>query len=73
MSALIDRVMDGFDSMNMSYLACTIPLDQVSVAGYMNSLPTLGMHDPSTTFDENSYIGSVLMPSLSKEASYIMI
>lgn len=59
MSAGIEQVMDGFDSMNMPYLASTISLEQVSVAGYMNSLPTLGIHDSSSAFDDNSYLGLV--------------
>lgn len=66
MSAVFEQVMDGFDSMNMPYLASTVSLEQVSVAGYMNSLPTLGIHDPSTAFDANSYIGLVLMRSISQ-------
>lgn len=59
MSAGIEQVMDGFDSMNMPYLASTISLEQVSVAGYMNSLPALGIHDSPSAFDDNSYIGLV--------------
>ena len=49
--------MEGFDTMNMPYLASTISLEQVSVAGYMNSLPALGIHDQSSGFDASNFIG----------------
>lgn len=58
--------------MNMPYLASTVSLEQVSVAEYMNSLPTLGMHDPSTAYDANSFIGLVLMPSISQQAFFYL-
>ncbi|SLM38159.1 p53-like transcription factor, DNA-binding [Lasallia pustulata] len=67
MSAAVYEVMEGFDAMSMPYLANTISMDQVSVAGYMNSLPALGIHDPSTAFGDNSYIGSVPMPTVSQQ------
>lgn len=66
MSKVINQVMEGFDSTNMPYMASTISLDQISVAGYMNSLPTLSMHDTSASFDDDSYVGSVSVHSMSQ-------
>ncbi|KAI4128561.1 MAG: hypothetical protein LQ347_004127, partial [Umbilicaria vellea] len=63
--------MDGFDSMNMPYLASTVSLEQVSVAEYMNSLPTLGMHDPSTAYDANSFIGNEINSFIPPAMPYV--
>ncbi|MCJ1306159.1 hypothetical protein MMC08_008977 [Hypocenomyce scalaris] len=62
--------MEGFDTMNMPHLASTISLEQVSVSGYMNSLPTLGIHDQSSGFDASNYIGNELGSFIPSALSY---
>ncbi len=50
-------MMEGFDTMTMSYYASPPSLNSAAAAEYLNSLPAMDMQDQHSNFDTETFMG----------------
>lgn len=61
-------MMDGFDTMTMSYYASPPSLGSAAAADYLNALPMMDMQDHHSNFDTETFVGYVDSPDMTSTA-----